>query len=52
MKKYSLKKPKTFFLIGLGLALIAFNLSAQTPTVSLSLDKTSISEAGGIEMDK
>lgn len=34
-------------MIGLGLAFIALNLSAQTPTVSLSLNKTSMSEAGG-----
>jgi hypothetical protein len=35
-------------IIGFGLALLTLDLAAQTPTVSLSLDKTSISEAGGV----
>jgi sugar lactone lactonase YvrE len=35
-------------IFGFGIALMTLDLAAQTPTVSLSLDKTSISEAGGV----
>ena len=34
-------------IFGFGLALITLDLSAQTPTVRLSFDKTSMSKAGG-----
>jgi hypothetical protein len=33
---------------GFGLVLMTLYVTAQTPTVSLSLDKTSMSEAGGV----
>ena len=35
-------------IIGFGLVLLTLDLAAQTPTVSLSLDKTSMSEAAGV----
>jgi hypothetical protein len=35
-------------IFGLSLVLMTLDLAAQTPSVSLSLDKTSINEAGGV----
>jgi sugar lactone lactonase YvrE len=35
-------------IFGLSIALMTLDVNAQTPTVSLSLDKTSMSEAGGV----